>query len=60
MQQEPSATYFQDQAQRCRRLAAQVMDRLMESRLLAAAQTFDELAIAARPQHAAAAERAAE
>jgi hypothetical protein len=55
MQQEPSPTYFHEQANRCRRLAAQVMDRLMETRLLAAAQIFDDLATAAGPQHAAAA-----
>ena len=48
MQQESNATYFRDQARRCRRLAAQVMDQLMESRLLAAARTFDELATGAR------------
>jgi hypothetical protein len=52
MDQEPNAVYFQDQADRCRRLAAQVMDRLMEARLLAAAQTFDELARAAEPKGA--------
>lgn len=49
--QEPSVLYFHEQAERCRRLAAQVMDRNMEVRLLAAAQTFDELANAAQPKH---------
>jgi hypothetical protein len=59
MHQEPSAVYFHDQAERCRRLASQVMDQLMETRLLAAARTFDDLArtAGASPRAEAAAER---
>jgi hypothetical protein len=51
MHQELSAVYFHDQAERCRRLASQVMDQLMEARLLAAAQTFDDLARTAGASH---------
>jgi hypothetical protein len=44
MQSERNPSYYHQQAERCRELARECFDRLLEARLIATAETFEELA----------------
>jgi hypothetical protein len=50
MQSERSPSYYRAQAERCRQLARDCLDRVLEARLIATAETFEELARSAVPQ----------
>jgi hypothetical protein len=53
MQSERDPTYYRAQAQRCRQLARDCLDRVLEARLIATAETFEELARTAMQQQPA-------
>jgi hypothetical protein len=53
MQSERDPTYYRVQAQRCRQLARDCLDRVLEARLIATAETFEELARTAMRQQPA-------